>query len=236
MWWQHWFRPSLPEDLARRVLRWAALPQADLNIPLDRASFAVIDTETTGLNPRRDAMLSIGAVMLRGSTLGLGESFHCYIASEQESSRENVLVHGIAPSQQIQGAPPASCLIEFLDFCGGEPLVAFHAPFDRAFLSRAVRRWLGARLGNPFLDLAWLLPALFPAAAGPRAGLDDWARHFHLHIPRRHSADADALAAGELTLVALAEARRRHVPNVRALLAMARHTAQLTLPGSRGPV
>jgi DNA polymerase III subunit epsilon len=236
MWWQRWFQPGLQEDVARRVLRWAALPKADPNIPLDRASFAVVDTETTGLNPRRDALLSIGAVMLRHATLSLGESFHCYIASERESSRENVLVHGIAPSQQSQGAPPASCLIDFLDFCGGEPLVAFHAPFDRAFLSRAMRRYLGARLGNAFLDLAWLLPALFPAALGPRAGLDDWARHFNLHIPRRHSADADALAAGELTLVALAQARRRHVPTVRALRTLARHTAQLALPGARGPV
>ena len=132
--------------------------------------------------------------------------------------------------------PPATCLIDFLEFCGREPLVAFHAPFDRAFLARAVRRRLGVRLRNSFLDVAWLLPALFPDALGPRAGLDDWAQHFHIHIPRRHAADADALATGELTLVALAEARRRCVPNVRALAALARRTAQLAPPGSSGPV
>jgi DNA polymerase III subunit epsilon len=236
MWWHRWSRPALPEDLSDRLSQWAAQPAPDLHIPLDRAKMAVIDLETTGLEPARDTVLSIGAVTLRGETLNLGESFHCYIAPERRGSRENILVHGIAPSQQAQGAPPDACLVDFLEFCGREPLVAFHAPFDRAFLVRAVRRWLGVRLRNPFLDVAWLLPALFPTALGPRAGLDDWARHFHLHIPRRHSADSDALAAGELTLIALAEARRRQIPNVRALATLARQTAQLAPAGRIGHV
>lgn len=224
-------RPQLTPELSQRVARWAALPLPDLNIPLDSAKFTVIDLETTGFDPARDAMLSIGAVRLSGRALSLGESFHCYVAPERESSRDNVLVHGIAPSQQARGALPSTCLMQLLEFSGKEPLMAFHAPFDRAFLTRAVRRWLGVRLQNPFIDVAWLLPALFPSALNPRSGLDDWAQHFQVHIPRRHSADADALATAELLLVALAEARRRGVPHVRALASQARRMAQLSPSG-----
>jgi DNA polymerase-3 subunit epsilon len=230
-WWKRWLRPELAPDIAARLSRWAALPPADPNIPLDRLNCTVIDLETTGLAPARDAVLSIGAVTLRGKTLSLGESFHCYIAPELQSSRENVLVHGIAPSRQALGIAPESCLIDFLEISGKEPLLAFHAPFDRAFLTRAVRRSLGVRLKNAFLDVAWLLPALFPTALTPRASLDDWAKHFELHIPRRHTADSDALATAELTLIAMSEARRQRVPSFRALLARVRHTVHLAPPG-----
>ena len=235
-WWNVWSRPKLPEAQAMRLARWAALPPADLNIPLDTAKMSVIDLETTGLSPARDAILSIGAVTLQRGALSLGASFHCYIAPDRRSSRENVLVHGIAPSRQAQGLAPGVCLLDFLEFCGKEPLVAFHAPFDRAFLARAVRRWLGVRLRNPFLDIAWLLPALFPKMLSPRASLDEWSQKFRLHNPRRHAADFDAFITAELLLVALAEARRRRIPSVRALAALARHTAQLVPSGSPGSV
>jgi DNA polymerase III subunit epsilon len=234
--WMRWFQPNLPEDMARRVSRWAALPPADLNIPLDTAKMAVIDLETTGLSPASDAILSVGAVMLQSGALSLGASFHCYVTPERQSSRENVLVHGIAPSQQARGVPPRTCLLDFLEFCGTEPLVAFHAPFDQAFLARAVRRWLGVRFRNPFLDAAWMLPALFPKVLSARASLDEWAQHFRLHNPRRHAADSDAFTTAELALVALAEAHRRRIPSVRALSALVRHTAQLAPSGSSGSV
>lgn len=227
-WWKRWTGPELPAHIAARVSQWAARSPADLNIPLDSLKCTVIDLETTGLDPARDAVLSIGAVTLCGTTLSLGESFHCYIAPERYSSRENVLVHGIAPSQQALGIAPESCLIDFLEFSGKEPLMAFHAPFDRAFLTKAVRRSLGIRFKNAFLDIAWLLPALFPAALSPRASLDDWAKHFKLHIPRRHTADSDALATAELALIAMTEARRQRVTHFRALRAFARHAAHIS--------
>jgi DNA polymerase III subunit epsilon len=226
-WFSRW-RPELTPEISQRLAHWAAQPAADLHIPLDSAKFTVIDLETTGFDPSRDALLSIGAVRINGRTLSLGESFHCLVASERTGSRDNVLVHGIAPSQQAMGEAPQTCLMQLLEFSGKEPLMAFHAPFDRAFLVKAVRRWLGVRLKNPFVDVAWLLPALFPSALAPRAGLDDWAQHFNLSIPRRHSADADALATAELTLVALAEARRRRVRDLRALVTHARHMAHLS--------
>ena len=237
MGWRAWFGlgpPLLEASLRERVTRWAKLPAPKLNIPLDDARLIVVDVETTGMDPARDALLSIGAVRLQGRALDLGESFHGLVLPDRQSTRENILVHGIAPSQQAQGEPADEILVRFLEYCGADPLMAFHAPFDRSFLSRAARRGLGIRLRNPFIDMAWVLPALFPHALPSRSGLDDWARHFNLQISRRHAADADALATGELLLVALAEARRQSIATLQQLMTLASRTAKLAPPGPTG--
>ena len=237
MGWLSWFgakQPELTDPISRRLARWADLPGPNLNIPLDTVRLTVIDIETTGLDPARHEVLSVGAVAIQGPALHLGESFHCQIALAGSGSYENVLIHGIAPSQWAQGTSPASCLTELLEFCGKEMLLAFHAPFDRAFLTRAAKRRLGVRFRNRFLDVAWLLKALFPSALGPRAGLDDWCAHFGVHNSRRHTADADAFATAELVLVALAEARRKQVPSLKALVRLVHHTERLAPAGVGG--
>ena len=51
-------------------------------------------------------------------------------------------------------------MIEFLQYVSDSTLVAFRAEFDQTMLQRAVREIFGT--DRPFIDLAWLLPALFP--------------------------------------------------------------------------
>jgi DNA polymerase-3 subunit epsilon len=169
--------------------------------------------------------------------LALGKGFHGILRQDRGSSRENILVHGIGHAEQAQGEIPSKLLMEFLDYTGKAPLVAFHAAFDRGFLHRAVRKFLGVRFANPFLDLAWLLPALFGESgrSKPR-GLDDWLQQFALSVPNRHSADADALAAAELLLIAVPAAKRRGLTTFDQLSALARRQEEVTRAGSPGIV
>jgi DNA polymerase-3 subunit epsilon len=145
-------------------------------------------------------------------------------------------VHGIGHTQQILGVPPEVLLRDFLDYAGPSPLIAFHAQFDKGFLQHAVRRHLGIRFDNPFLDLAWLLPGLFGAIPAKPRGLDDWMEHFGLSIPNRHSADADAMAAAELFLIAVPAARRRGLQSFQQLSAFARGEEQVARMGPPGIV
>jgi hypothetical protein len=54
----------------------------------------------------------------------------------------------------------------------------------RAILGREVAALLGVRLHSPFIDLAVLLPALFPNTDNET--LDDWLHHFNFRTPGRH--------------------------------------------------
>jgi len=86
----------------------------------------------------------------------------------------------------------------FLDYVGRSPLLAFHASFDRAFLMRAAKAFVGVPIGNAWIDLADLAPALHPGT-GARA-LDDWLAHFDIPVDQRHNAAGDAFATAMLFL------------------------------------
>ena len=197
--------------------------------PLEDASFVVVDVETTGLDSVRDELLSIGLVPVGPQGIDIGGMREIFLHHESEViDKENLVIHGITPTESARGRAADDALREFVKYVEGKWLVAFHADFDRSVLTRATNKHLGASLANPFLDLAWLLPALFPESAHSLRTLDDWLGRFGIAAPARHRAAADALATAELLLVALAEARRRQPHrDVRALARIARAQGQL---------
>jgi DNA polymerase-3 subunit epsilon len=227
-WLARLFRPriELPAELDRRVRAWRNQISPDENVSLAQARFIVVDVETSGLDTRKDRLLSIGAVAVEAMRVRPGESFDSILRREEVSERENILIHGIGPQAQAGGIAPEQALLGFLEYAGKNPLVAFHAGFDRVVLDRALRQYLGERLPNVWLDLAYLAPALVPAARLPQAGLDEWLAYFGLRVHTRHRAVDDSLATGELFLVLLARARERGVISVGVLHALAEEQAR----------
>ncbi len=221
------FRPviELAPALARRAAAWRALPSLNDATTLAQARLVVVDVETTGLDPRRDRLLAIGACAVEGGRLHTGAGYEALLRQAIVGARENILIHGIGPQEQATGAAPEEALMGFLEFARKDLLVAFHAPFDQAVLDRAARAALGLRLLNPFIDLADLAPALCPEARLPHAGLDDWLAYFGLRAAQRHRAAHDAIATGELLLILLHRARMRGVVSVSALRALVERRA-----------
>lgn len=205
------FRPQsdLPPPIAQRVDAWRALPAVTEDTPLQKMRFVVVDVETSGLDPRRDRLLSIGAVVIAGMRLAPRYTFSAVLRNERPSTRDNILVHGLTPSIQAAGEAPEQALSEFLAFVGNAPCVAFHADFDRTVFERALRTALGARLPNPWIDLARLAPVLAPEARLRDAALDDWLAYFRLRAHVRHDAVHDAHAAAEFFLILLQRAAAR---------------------------
>jgi len=175
----------------------------------------VVDTETSGLDARRDRLLAIGAVAVRGGRIELGESFSALIRQDAPSSAQNILVHGIGGDAQLAGVPPAEAIAGLERFLGEGVAVAFHAPFDAAVLARA---GLGRR---EWLDLEPLARVLFPEHAKLRS-LDEWLERFGIEVAARHDAVHDALATAQLLLVLLAVGARRGVGTLESARAAAR--------------
>jgi DNA polymerase-3 subunit epsilon len=194
-----------PDDaLPPRALRWA-----------------VVDCESSGLDPERDQLLSIGAVAVREGRISHADAFGAVLKQDRASATPNILVHGIGAEAQLGGQDPASALTAFARYVAGAPLVAFHAAFDRALLRRAMAA-TGARWEPRWLDLAQLTPALFPKRAGSCKSLDEWLAAFSIGHPARHDATADAYATAQLLLVLLAEAERQGVGAAGGLFAAER--------------
>jgi len=188
---------------------------------LRAARWVVIDFETAGLDPRRDALLSLGAVALRGARIAPAESFAATLRSEAAVSSDNVLVHGIGGDARREGRAPDEALRDFAGFLGEGLPVAFHAPFDAAALARAIAAVPGLRAPAQWLDLARLAPAVDPRAGRSLRALDDWLNAYGLEVERRHDALHDAFATAQLFQILLARAEDQGVRDVRALRRLA---------------
>jgi DNA polymerase-3 subunit epsilon len=180
--------------------------------PLSQARWVVIDCETSGLDPRRDRLLSVGAVRVRSERIELDDAFTARVRSPVASAAENILVHGIGGDAQLAAPAAEEVLPQLALFVERSIPVAFHAWFDREVLQRA-----GLRLAQRWLDLEPLAHALYPEKK--LRTMDEWISAFGIQPAGRHEALLDALAAAELLLVLLARAARegmRTVEDVRA--------------------
>jgi len=208
-----WLRANQPTLDAATQARLGQLPAAK---PLDECSlreqrWIVVDLETSGLNLNRDQVLSIGAVVIEDGAIDLGQCFERTLLRPGQSVNPSVLIHGLGPSALAAGSDPAQALLDFMEFVGDSPLLAFHAPFDQHMLTRALKDSLGYRLQHPFFDVADIAPLLCPQATLREAGLDDWIAHFKLQVEERHNASADALATAELALILFSRARQQQI-------------------------
>jgi DNA polymerase-3 subunit epsilon len=169
---------------------------------VDETRWVMLDVETSGLDPYHDRLLAIAAIALRVDwarqrlSVDLGDSFEVVLRQDVTSSKDNILLHGIGVQRQREGMEPRQALHSFADFVAGSPLLAFHAAFDQALISRFSRLHLGRVPANPWVDIEHLCAVTHE---GVRArALDEWMAHFGIHCAVRHQAAADTLAECEL--------------------------------------
>ncbi len=199
--------PRLDAEHVAALTAYRQLPAVTNSAPLSAVRFIVADVETTGLNPFKDRLISIGAITVTDRTVRLGSSFEVVFRQSRASHGANILIHGIDGTTQLSGLEPAAAMLRFLDYAGAAPLVGFHTDFDRVVINRASKKALGLEPSNIWLDLALLAPALLSTSGStiPR-GLDEWANKFGIRNHARHNAVADALATAQLLQVVLARA------------------------------
>ncbi|PWF42234.1 DNA polymerase III subunit epsilon [Massilia glaciei] len=95
----------------------------------------VLDTETTGLNPRTgDRVIEVGCVELKNRML-TGNNFHCYINPERDSEEGALAVHGLT-TEFLRDKPKfAEIAAELRDYISGAEVIIHNAPFDLGFLN-----------------------------------------------------------------------------------------------------
>jgi len=188
----------------------------------------MLDVETTGLNPRVDQLLAIAAVAMRFSPINnrlelcIGDSFEVVLKQETPSARDNILIHHIGVQAQTGGCEPREALESFRAWAGQSPLLAFHAAFDEAMITRAFERYALPALSNEWLDIE-PIARLVGGHAKARA-LDDWMTHFGIECAVRHQAASDAFATAEL-LLRLWPAARKEARSWSELRKLARNAA-----------
>ena len=155
--------------------------------------YVAFDLETTGLTPRHDRIIEIGAVVMKdGVEL---DRFQTFVDPECRLSKEVSELTGIT-DDMLRGAPKIETVLpKLIDFIGGRPLVAHNARFDACFVTRECER-----LGIPYelnaIDTLILSQNLLPHLN--KYKLDVVAKEFNLGDFNHHRAADDAVICGQI--------------------------------------
>jgi DNA polymerase-3 subunit epsilon len=162
----------------------------------------VLDTETTGLDPKDGHRIVEVACVELVNHLPTGRFFHRYVNPEREMTADALLVHGLDDAFLAQHPPFGSLVEELLAFIGDTPLVIHNAEFDLAFLNAELKRLERAPLACGFTDTLSLARKRFP---GSPASLDALCRRYAIDLSARekHGArlDCELLASVYLELI-----------------------------------
>ena len=108
--------------------------------PIERVRFVVLDSETTGLNPRTDRIITIGAVALQAGEILIEDSFAALLTVSRNTSA--VTVHGVTRDESRGGIEEPEALEQFLDYLRDGVIVGHHIGHDIcAFDAGYERHW-----------------------------------------------------------------------------------------------
>jgi DNA polymerase III subunit epsilon len=167
-----------------------------------RAEYCVIDVETTGLNLRRDDVISVGLVPVRGGRITVADSYYRLVRPRRAPSPRSIVVHGLRDADLAAAAPAAEVAAELGGLLAGQVVVAHAAWIERAFLSRLLRQ-AGGAFAAPVIDTAALARCLGEApvpARGQEPSLELLARQLGLPVYRPHHALGDAVTTAAVFL------------------------------------
>jgi len=175
----NWFGNPDPKLAANK----AFFANFDQGRPLAEFSFVVVDTELTGMNKKKDELISIGAVKISNLQIDLSSMFHQFIQPKKMAHTQATLVHRITPEQLAQAESAEKVLPQFVDYIHGSLLVGHHLILDMHFLNKAAKKIMGGSLSNPGVDTMRMAQGYNRVRLG----------HYHEHNPLEISYNLDDL-------------------------------------------
>ena len=200
-----------------RLRRWLALPAPQLTLPHAHARYVVVATATTGSGSRRDRPCAIGAAGVARMHLDLADCFAADLRQRRTVAEVDLPLRGGGGQEQVADVEPALGMLDFLEYLGRVPLVAFSVEPARRDVERAVKAALGVPFRPPWIDLAALLSTLYPEAPG--ATLRAWLERFGLAAGAWHDPLGNAFVTAQLLQIALVAADRAGMTSAAHLMA-----------------
>jgi DNA polymerase-3 subunit epsilon len=194
----------------------ALLPNLDAGWQTGR--YCVLDLETTGLDPRRDQIVSYAAVPIDEGRIRVAGITQSLVRPTRQIPAAAIRIHGIRPAD-VEAAPTLrAALPRLLDAMTGRILVVHVDWVERGFLREPLEQ-LGLTLREPVLDTARLAQALLPELPREPIALTVLARRLSLPVYKQHDARGDALTTAQVFLALASGLDRRAPQTIRTLAA-----------------
>ena len=182
-------------------------------------SFAVVDFETTGVNPKTDRVIQMAAVVVNGHGEVI-ESFDTVVRPESpaEYTHGAEHVHGISRDQVRNGMPLRQALERLWDISDGNLFTAHTARFDLGFLHAESKRVGIERTIDTHVDTLALARSV-DSDRTRKHSLTALCEHYGIERDKAHDALSDASATAELLVHLLREMDVRSPDQLPDLLA-----------------
>jgi DNA polymerase-3 subunit epsilon len=167
------------------------------DLPLNELIYTVFDTETTGLDPRADEIISIGALRIVNGRLLRDESFDRLVNPHRSLTGESIRFHKIRPGMLDNQPDIKTTLPLFHRFVEDTVLVGHNVAFDMKMLQMKETD-TGIVFANPVLDTLLLSAVIQPAQADH--DIEAIAGRLGIRIIGRHTALGDAMVTAEMFL------------------------------------
>ncbi|MFD2200489.1 PolC-type DNA polymerase III [Shivajiella indica] len=183
--------------------------------PIKQLNFVVIDTETTGLDPQKDYIISFGGIKVSNYSINLHTAKELYLDFKIQN-RESIKVHEII--QPLGSIPLKDFGNEVLDYISSDIVVGHHIGFDLAMLEKALRPFGLKKILNPVLDTHYLAIRLekgphfdYSMARPGEYALDNLCERFGITLDDRHTAAGDAFLTAQLLMKLLKAAENKGI-------------------------
>ena len=189
----------------------AGMPSGDT--PIKDVPLMAMDVETTGLNPAKDGIVSVGILPMNLDRIQSSASRHWFVQPHVPLADESVTIHGITHSQLVDAPKLVDILGDLLEAISGHVLVVHCRAIERQFLNNALTRMIHEPIEMPMIDTMELEARLYrnrkPLSWWDRVirkkqqrnvsiRLADSRVRYGLPFYKPHHAVTDALATAEL--------------------------------------
>ena len=199
--------------------------------PLSDIPFVVFDTELSGLDPKKDFIVSIGAIKMLGTKIHVSREFYRLVKPSGEMQKKSVEIHGITPGELEQKEPLESVLPDFLEFIKDSVLVGHFINIDLGFMNAALKKIYHGRLTNPAVDTHTLHEWLYRhggefkkhySGASEKTDLFSISHKYGIAVYTAHNALNDAFITAQLLQKFLHFASPEGIKTLNDLLDIAR--------------
>jgi len=118
--------------------------------------YICFDCETTGLNPKIDDIISIGAVVIKNNKILTSQKFEKFIKPKTALQEESIKIHQIRECDLENAQNIDDVIVEFLEFIKNRPLVGYYLEFDVAMINKYIKPKLGITLPNKQIEVSAL--------------------------------------------------------------------------------
>lgn len=152
--------------------------------------FVILSTETSGLNPVKDVILSIGSFAVIDNSIIIGDSFEAVLL-QYKFLHDNGLSNEFIVESKMKKLGETEAIKLLIDYIGNAVLVGHHIDFDVEMINAALERLDCGRLKNEALDIDVMYRKL-QDINNKQFSLDELSTIYNLPKSDRNSSSEDA--------------------------------------------